>query len=96
MRKLLVVPKALAVTLFACGSPHPMNDGGIDAGHDGGSDAGHDGGMDAGTDAGFDGGVDGGDDGGADAGCDCMGICPQVDCFPFQDQDGGMSCQCAI
>ncbi|MFT3841482.1 MAG: hypothetical protein QM723_31125 [Myxococcaceae bacterium] len=84
MRKLLVVPKALAVTLFACGSPHSI-DAGTDAGTDGGT-------MDAGSDAGFDGGTDGG----ADAGCDCMGMCPQVDCFPFQDQDGGMICECAI
>lgn len=92
MRKLLVVPKALAVTLFACGSPHAM-----DAGTDAGTDGGHDGGVtDAGLDAGIDAGFDGGTDGGADAGCDCMGMCPQVDCFPFQDQDGGMSCQCAI
>lgn len=98
MRKLLVVPKALAVTLFACGSPHPANDGGTDAGVDGGHDGGTiDGGSDAGTDGGTDAGTDAGfDDGGADAGCDCLGVCPQVDCFPFQEQDGGMSCQCAI
>jgi hypothetical protein len=82
MRKLLVIPKALAVTLFACGSPQPMNDGGIDGGT-------RDGGTDAGTDAGF-------DDGGADAGCDCRGACPQVDCAAFQELDGGMVCECSV
>ncbi len=52
---------------------------------------------DGGTDGGHDGGAnDAGDDGGTDGGCDCAGMCPQVDCFPFQDADGGTVCQCAI
>ncbi len=92
MRKLLVLPKALAVTLFACGSPHPLNDGGTDAGRDGGQDGGtmdggEDAGFDAGTDAGFDGGSDAGSDGGSDTRC----LAP---CVPYQDPDGGVVCQC--
>jgi len=87
MKKLLLVPKALAVTLFACGS-HGLTDGGTDGGHDAGTkDSGTDdsGTMDAGN-----------DDGGADAGCDCKGMCPVEDCFPFSDGDGGTLCECAI
>ncbi len=49
MKKLLV-PSALAVTLFSCGSPG-QSDGGHDAGpNDAGNDAGTDGGSDGGCD----------------------------------------------